>query len=98
MANIAINRRSFLVVAAQAPAHLRVPRLGEAVHGLDRSVAGLAGELGADVRRVIEVGEIRDPKHPDPGNGAAVIEIISQLGDFRLAGRDDAVAAQTALD
>src|SRR5262245_31063783 len=61
-------------------------------------MATLAGETGADVRLVRELGELRDLEDAHPRNGFATLRVLVDLLDLGIVlGADDGVTAETAI-
>lgn len=55
-------------MAIETPSHRQGRELLDARHGFDRTVAGLACDIGAHMSRMIEVGVIRNAVHANPFN------------------------------
>jgi hypothetical protein len=98
MADNAVDTDLSLTVARDAIVHIQSPNLFYLLHSFNRTVAGLTGESGANVRPMLKKDEVRHRSRLGPLNRFLSVPVAFQLLHFRLICRCDFVATHTALD
>jgi hypothetical protein len=98
MADDAVDTDLPLAVARDAIIHIQSPNLFYLLHGFNRTVAGLTGESGANVRPVLKKNEIGHRSGLSPLNGLLSVPVAFQFLYFRLICSCDFVATHAALN
>ena len=97
MADRAINACLALTMASHAIVHGQIFVATQALHRLNRPVAGLASDFRLDMWRVLEVNKIRHPNSLNPLNGLFPIPVVSQFSYLRIGSRRNFVTAHATL-
>lgn len=97
MTDRAINVCLALTMARHAIVHGQILVATQALHRLNRPVAGLAGDFRLDVWRVLEVNKIRHPNGLNPLEGFLPIPVASQFSYLRIGSRRNFVTAHATL-
>ncbi len=98
MANHAIPVRITFHVTPHTPAHGERRRLPQAVHGLDQSMAFLAGKALSDMGLVGKTHVPGEVVYPHPRHRLIFVPIGLEVLDLRLLGRGDLMAAHAHPD
>ncbi len=89
----------YLLVAPDAPAHRLIDHARDPVHLFDLAVAGLAGDLSAQMRQVIEIdiGRSGQAVDPLPRRFGALVSVLEHLLHFGAIGFHRAMAKSAFL-